>query len=329
MRFIIYGAGAVGGVIGGRLAEHGHETVLIARGSHLAAIRERGLTLISPEREVSLAIPAVEHPSEIEFRDGDVVILAMKTQDTEGALQALLLAAGQDVAIVCAQNCVENERLAARRFEHVYAVPVRLPATHLSPGVVQADSAPVSGILDVGRYPAGSDETTDAISAALERSTFSSRPDPGAVRHKYAKLLMNLGNAIDALCGPRNGARDLAGRARAEAVACYQAAGIDFASDEEDRARRGDLIRVAPVAGQQRAGGSTWQSLARGKRTLEVDYLNGEIVLLGRLHGVATPVNAALQRLANEHARAGGAAGTLIVADLEAAIEGLSMASAH
>jgi 2-dehydropantoate 2-reductase len=179
----------------------------------------------------------------------------------------------------------------------------------------------------VGRYPQGSDEVAEGVAAALAASTFSSRVEPRAMRHKYAKLLMNLGNAIDALCGPGNGARDLAARARAEAVSAYRAAGIDFASDEEDRERRGDLLKVAAVAGAARQGGSTWQSLARGKRTLEVDYLNGEIVLLGRLHGVPTPVNAALQRLANEHARAGGAAGEMSVADLEAAIARLAQAT--
>ena len=51
--------------------------------------------------------------------------------------------------------------------------------------------------------------------------------------------------------------------------------------------RRGDLLRLGPVGGRERGGGSSWQSLARGSGTIEADYLNGEIVLLGRLHGFA------------------------------------------
>ncbi len=75
------------------------------------------------------------------------------------------------------------------------------------------------------------------------------------------------------------------------------AAGIDHVTEEQDRARRGDLLRQPDVPGRSRKGSSTWQSLARGL-PLEVDHLNGEIVLLGRLHGVPTPVNEVLQRAA-------------------------------
>jgi len=320
MRYVVYGAGAVGGVIGGRLAESGHDVVLIARGAHCEAIQKYGLEIQSPAGIVTVKVPAVEHPSEIAFADGDVVILTMKTQDTDAALNDLRDAAGTRVPVVCAQNGVENERLAARRFERVYAVPVRLPATHLDPGVVQADSSPVSGILDVGCYPSGVDDVAVALSGALGASTFNSRPDPGVMRHKYQKLLMNLANAIGAVCGPGSEARDLARRARQEALVCYRAAGIDSASDEEDRARRGSLITVGRIGDKPRRGSSTWQSLARGKRSVEVDWLNGEIVLLGRLHGVPTPVNAALQRVANEMARDGRPPGSMSVGELERAV---------
>jgi 2-dehydropantoate 2-reductase len=58
-----------------------------------------------------------------------------------------------------------------------------------------------------------------------------------------------------------------------------------------------------PVHGSGHANSSSWQSLQRGTGTIETDFLNGEIVLLGRLHGIPTPVNAAVQRLANRIAR--------------------------
>ena len=88
------------------------------------------------------------------------------------------------------------------------------------------------------------------------------------------------------------------------------AAGIDHVTDAEDKARRGDWLRLAPVGNGRRPGGSTWQSLARGT-PVEVDYLNGEIVLLGRLHGVPAPVNEMLQRAAHEAAAAGAAPGSI------------------
>ncbi|MEX0782802.1 MAG: 2-dehydropantoate 2-reductase N-terminal domain-containing protein [Dehalococcoidia bacterium] len=321
MRYVIYGAGAIGGVIGGRLAQHGRDVVLIARGGHLAAIQRAGLVLESPVERVTLPIPAVGSPAEVDWREGDAVVLAMKTQDTEAALNQLALVAPASTPIVCAQNGVENERLVLRRFANVYAQAVMLPATHLEPGVVQANSgSAITGVLDTGRYPAGSDPFAERFTADLEASGFSSKPDPAVMRKKYAKLLMNLGNAYQAACADQAD-REVTTEARAEAVACYQAAGIDFASEEEDRARRGDLIRVMPIAGQRRSGGSSWQSLARGHRTIEADYLNGEIVMLGALHGVPTPVNRVLQRVANRLAAAGAAPGAMTLAELKAEID--------
>ena len=93
------------------------------------------------------------------------------------------------------------------------------------------------------------------------------------------------------------------------------AAGIDHVTDAEDKARRGDWLQLAPVGNGRRPGGSTWQSLARGT-PVEVDYLNGEIVLLGRLHGVPAPVNEMLQRAAHEAAAAGAAPGSVPAGDL-------------
>jgi 2-dehydropantoate 2-reductase len=71
-----------------------------------------------------------------------------------------------------------------------------------------------------------------------------------------------------------------------------------------------------PPAGAPRGGGSSWQSLTRGTGTIEADHLNGEIVLLGRLHGVPTPLNELLQHLANTFARERRPAGSMPVAEL-------------
>jgi 2-dehydropantoate 2-reductase len=85
-------------------------------------------------------------------------------------------------------------------------------------------------------------------------------------------------------------------------VAVLDAAGIGYASNAELRAARGHDVDFAPVAGTTYGGGSSWQSLTRGTGSIEADFLNGEIVLLGRELGVPVPVNAALQRLANRAA---------------------------
>jgi 2-dehydropantoate 2-reductase len=315
VRFVVVGAGAVGGVVGGRLAQHGHEVALVARGPHREAMAADGLLVRSPEEQVRVHPPVAGHVDELALGSGDVVLLTVKSQDTAAALPGI----PRDVPIACLQNGVANEREVLRRFEHVYAVPVMLPALHLVPGVVDASSAPTTGILDVGRYPAGVDATAEHLAEAFSASTFSSIARPDVMRFKWSKLLMNLGNALEASCGSASWGSPLFGLAMAEGRAVLDAAGIDAASDEEDAARRGDLISLRPIDGERRGGGSTWQSLQRGG-SVEVDFLNGEIVLLGRLHGVATPVNELLQRTANDLARRGGPPGSVDPAELERAL---------
>lgn len=327
MRYVVYGAGAVGGTIGGRLHAAGRDVVLIARGEHLAALQADGLLLQSPDGEQRLAVAAVASPAEARIAYDDVVILCTKTQDTEAALIELAACASRSLAVVCAQNGVENERLALRRFPHVYAMLVFLPSQHLSPGVVAAASAPIAGVLDISSHPAAApDARAASIAADLVAAGFASRATERIMDWKHRKLLSNVGNAIDALAGPDARGGDLHGEARAEALACYAAAGIVLPSEAEEMERRAAMSAPRPIPGNARDGSSSWQSLARGAGSIEADWLNGEIVLLGRLHGVPTPVNAALQRIANRFARERLAPGSLpldaLTDEVEASIEG-------
>jgi 2-dehydropantoate 2-reductase len=299
MRVIVYGAGGVGGTIGGFLHHHGHDVVLVVRGAHLDALVTRGLELRSPTATLQLGVPAVGHPNELRFGAGDVVVLTMKGQDTAAAL-ADLAAAGYRGPVVCAQNGVANERMALRRFEAVYGLCVQLPATFLEPGVVLSHSDDRAGLLDVGRYPHGTDAVAEELAAALEASGFLSEADPAVMGKKYAKLLMNLGNALDAACGRDGWRSELGERVRAEGRAVLAAAGIEVVDQDRGRMRR---VTIRPVGDEGHKGSSSWQSLARGTGSIEADWLNGEITLLGRLHGVPTPVNAMLQEVANELAR--------------------------
>ena len=319
MRCVVYGAGAIGATIGGRLHESGHGVALIARGAHGRALREHGLRLESPTGSATLAIRIVQGPDELDWDGVDLALMAMKSQDTAAAASALASAAGPDIAVVAAQNGVENERILSRWFDHVYGMCVMCPAANLEPGRVQVHSAPVSGMLDLGRYPSGVDETSQAIAAALRRSTFLSEARADIMRWKFRKLVMNLGNGVQALCGPSEWDDDLTGIVQlleAEANEVFAAAGISPVSVEEDRARRSDHLNVQPVGDKPRGGGSTWQSLQRGTGSVESDYLNGEIALLGRLHGIATPANVTVQRLAVAAARDHRPPGSLTHADL-------------
>ena len=320
MRYIIYGAGAIGGTIGARLFQHGHDVILIARGAHLKAMQENGLILKSPTETVTLPIPCVGHPSEITFRELDVALMTVKSQHSTEALEALRDSVGEDIPVICGQNGVANERMAARRFNRVYGMVVFLPAGHLEPGIVFARSKTLTGVLDVGCFPTGTDTMIEEVAATLCSSNFSSKADPRVMRYKYAKLLRNLNNALQALCGREAPSQEILDMMTQEGISCYKAAGIEYKSREEVARRRGDLIQQGLIDGKPRGGSSSWQSITRGTGSIESDYLNGEIVLLGKLYGVPTPANRVIQQLANRLARECGKAGSYSVDQIQALI---------
>ncbi len=317
MRYVIFGAGAIGGGIGGRLVQHRdrhrHDVVLIARGEHLRAMQRNGLRVRAPGEDFRVAVDAVGSPGEVDWRGDEVVLLTMKTQDTLAALEDLRASAGTDVPVVCAQNGVENERFVARRFARPYAMLVQMPAMFLEPGEVILNATGVSGVLHAGCYPSGTDATIEEVCAGLTASGFASEPTPEVMRLKHSKLFVNLGNAVQAVCGMEADSRDLHRALREETVRVYEAAGIEW-STEEFQERTRDLRRGEVFPGGQR--GSTWQSLARGSTSIETDYLNGEVILQGRLHSVPTPVNRALQDIAARVLREGSGPGTVTPEDV-------------
>ncbi|MEV6103931.1 2-dehydropantoate 2-reductase N-terminal domain-containing protein [Streptomyces sp. NPDC051940] len=317
MRYVILGAGAVGSTIGGRLHDSGHEVVLAARGRQYEALRADGLRLTLADGVRSLRIPVVGGPDELEPGGDDVLLVAVKTQDAVAALDAWAPRHGA-TPVICAQNGVEGERLALRRFAEVYGMCVWLPSVFVEPGVVAAPCAPLTGVLHLGRYGAGPDDTAHRVAGDLEKSGFAAPVVADVMRWKYAKLLSNLGNALDALTGDVSSpqAADLLARARTEGRAALQAAGIAYTPADEERAVRGDRVRPQPVEGVPKTGGSSWQSLARATGSIESDYLNGEIALLGRTHGVPTPVNDLLQREAAAAAHAGRGPASMTAAEL-------------
>ena len=306
------------GPSGARLFQSGFDVTLVARGAHGRALRS-GLVLEAPDETVTLPIPVVEDPAQVSWEadaDGDpVVLLAVKGQSTDRALEQLVVAPPA-APVVCVQNGVENERRVLRHFPNTYGICVMCPASQLRPGVVQLHSAPVSGLLDIGRFPSGLDDRGRAIADAIATTPFQSVARPDIMRWKYRKLLMNLANAVEALAGPEGRFSALAREAQREGKEALAAAGIDVASSEEDRERRGDFLQIAATSSGEWQGGSSWQSLARGAGSIEADFLNGEIVLEGALHGVPTPVNALLQRLASRAAAEGAAPGSWSLGEL-------------
>lgn len=304
MRYVIYGAGAIGATIGARLHLVEREVTLIARGAHLERLQADGLVFREPSGSRQLSIPTVGSPAEVTWHDDTVVVLAMKSQDTVAAVAQLAATAPGNVAVVCAQNGIANERNVLRCMPVVYGAHVVVSADHLEPGVVARFGVPFVGLVDIGRFPGGEnaddgtgDVVGEGIAGDLTAGGFRSAVDHQIMAAKARKLHYNLGNAVSALIGPGDVGQTLTGLAREEADAVFAAAGIAMTSPEADRARREGLTS-APADGVARVGGSTMQSLLRGAGAIETDYLNGEIVVLGRIHGVPTPVNEVLQRQA-------------------------------
>ena len=321
MRVIIYGAGGIGGVIGAQLFKADQEVVLIARGPHLEKVQKDGLHYETPNGTDILPLTAVGHPSVIDFRDDDVVLLTMKAQHTLDALDTLRAVTGENIPVICGQNGVANERMALRRFRHVYGMLIYLPSTFLEPGTIQTTSAKTIGVLDTGVFPNGVDDRVETLMAMLQEANFSARPTADIMRWKYGKLMINLGNALNALAPRNDEANPVRELLRAECRAVYAAAGIAYTEEDEITARRGDLMKAGKINGVGRQGDSSWQGLMRGNRDIEADYLNGEIIMLGRLHGVPTPANEVVLRLANRMAREGIAPQSMSAVDLLHQIE--------
>ena len=318
-RYVVLGAGAVGGVVGARLELAGFPVALVARGEHLARLRADGLTLETPTGTEVLDVHVAARPGDLAWAGPTVVLLAVKSQQTTAALDDLAAHAPPETPVVCLQNGVANEAAVLRRFENTYGICVMLPSGHVAPGRVVQRCHPVPGILDVGRYPGGVDDTCEQVSEDLRRAGFASVPRPDIMAWKHRKLLMNLGNAVQAAFAPGDATDRLLELVRDEGEAALAAAGIPVVTAEQDRERRGDLLQVGERHPDIR-GGSTWQSVARGTGDVETDYLTGEVVLLGRLHGVPTPANAAVQHATRRLVAARGPVASLDAAEVLATL---------
>lgn len=321
MRVVIYGVGAIGGVVAAALARSGADIIGIARGAQLDAIRKRGLTLRTPTARFTARFDCVTSPAEIEFRSDDAILLAMKSQDTPKALDALAAAGVSEQPIFCLQNGVANERMASERFSNIHGITVLLPATFTKPGRVTSFTAPKFGLFEIGCYPVGSDTADEALAARLDAANFAAFVTPDVMAGKYGKLLLNLTNILQAATGSKDATGNLSKRIRAEATAVYQKAGIAWRDVGGDDPRRAELAKFKKPRWTRYVGGSTTQSFLRGLGSVETDYFNGEIVALGEKHGIPVPLNRGLVALGQEMLRRGTRPGSMSLAEVEAILD--------
>lgn len=314
-RYVIVGAGAVGSAIGGLLTRAGSRVVCVARPANAAALR-KGLVLNLDGRKITVRADAVTDIRELNPEDSDIVVITTKSQMTESIVQQLSGVYDNKVRVVCMQNGIRNEVIARRRFENVYAGLVFFSAVQFEPASI---SLPQGLTVALGCYPEGVDDIARQFCDELTRSGFNAVCSQYVMAMKWGKLVANLNNATHAITDywlERGMAevemRTLMFEVREEGLRVLDAAGIAV----EPPAGEPSPIRIrkmteklklppdpsrnaADVPEEQRTYASMWQDLVLGRPSSEADFLNGEIVALGRKLGIPTPYNSALLEIVN------------------------------
>lgn len=326
-RYVIIGAGAVGTSLAAEFESAGIAYALIGRGEQVRHIQAHGLTYRRPSgtRLIRLNVFDAQEPPGL--TDDDILVLAVKAQDVEAAtafwahrpVAGSPETAGHRLPLVTLQNGLAAEALASRRFAHVYGASILTPARFTETGTVVCGGSPQVGALVLGIYPTGTDKIAEAIGADLARANYLVEVRDDVLRWKAAKLVYNVGNVLEVFDGTAEAIRTFGDALSQEAIRVLTAAGYEIAEQSERQVSLAGWGR-APDSGIEAGQQSTWQSFVRGVPS-EVDYLNGEIVQLGRRHGLATPYNLAVQQAAARLAFVRGRPGSISLDEVRAIVE--------
>ena len=315
-RYIVFGAGAIGSILGAALHRSGQDVVLVGRGSHVQAIRKEGLRLMSEGVPRRIKVSATEDLRAIKPRPNDVLLLTVKSQDTEAAAKQLSGIYGPRTSIVSLQNAVRNEEILATQFQQVYGGLVEFSGNYLSAGLVEHTR---NNLMAVGKYPEGVDLVAERITADLVAAGFRVECHPQVMNLKWWKLLLNVNNALLALLGYwlQKAYSDpdiypLMADVMGESLSVLRKAnlhpqaphGLPPIEATIENLRNGGFACEYDLPVERRTYPSTWQDLRLRRQATEVDFLNGEIVRLGNNLGVPTPLNSILVdliHLAVEH----------------------------
>ena len=308
MRIAIMGAGAVGGYFGARLARGGAEVVFIARGAHLAAMRERGLVIESPWEPIVIPkVEATDDPASV--GSVDVVLFSVKLWDTEAAARMLAPMMAPATAVVSLQNGVQKDDVlrAVLGEAAVMGGVTYLATTIARPGVI-AQTGSVQRIV-FGEYDGRRSERAAALLAACGRGGIDAELSSNIRRAIWEKFVF-----LVALSGATTAMRATLGRIREnprsraflldlmrEAVAVGRALGVDLPEDyAQERLAFADTLPPDMSS-------SMYHDLERGQR-LELGWLSGAVRELGERMRVPTPANRAVNDILLLHAQGRGAA---------------------
>lgn len=288
MKIAVMGAGAIGGYIGARLASAGAEVTFIARGPHLTAIRARGLTILSPLGDLSIA-PAAATDDPAAVGPVGAVLLGTKLYDVEAAARVIGPMLGHETAVVCLQNGVDATDIVARLHgrPHVVGGVVVINGEIVAPGVIRHNALNrlTVGELD-GRESARLARLV-ALANAAGIEAASSRDIRLEIWRKFLVLApMAALSAMTRVALARVRAHEetwrLAAQGMREVVAVAQAQGVGLTEADV----RGALTFVESMPATWRA--SLAVDLEQGRR-LEIDWLAGAVCRLGQAAGIETP----------------------------------------
>jgi len=316
MKIAVIGAGAIGSVIGGLLSEAGEDVTLIGRKLHVDAIKQNGLLLDGSSGKMVIHVKAAEY---LDFRP-DLILLTVKSQDVQSSVREIKPYTS-GVPLITMQNGVQSDDLVADVLgrENIISSVVILNGLYLEPGKVSF-SAPSKTALLIGEPFDTNGNRLESLSALLNKALPTDVSEDIRGAH-WTKLLWNLNTGVMAITclsmqegNQYHQIRELNINLMKEGLEVIALAGIKTAPIpgmplslveieamvkmplSESSAMMKDSARSL---GELPLLGSILQSIKRGKNT-EVDYLNGEIVNLGKKNGIPTPVNSLIIELVHQ-----------------------------
>jgi 2-dehydropantoate 2-reductase len=292
MRFIVIGAGGVGGCFGGELARAGHDVTMFARGAHLEAMRINGLTVRVPDGSFVARVNATDDIAELP--EADVAVVAVKSYslaDIVPAVRAAALRGAHVVPLLNGVTAADDLIAGGVPRDNVLGGIARVSAARVAPGVVERRSGFQSMV--VGELSGPVTPRVSAIADVFRDANIEARPSGSMEVELWQKFVFI--TAMAAVCGlsrssigpvrEARGGRRLVERAVSEVVAVGRASGVEL---PEDEAARTSAYIIDTLPGDMKP--SFLLDLQAGGDT-ELMTLSGTVARLAGEHGIECPIH--------------------------------------
>jgi 2-dehydropantoate 2-reductase len=296
MQVVVYGAGALGSVLGGMLAQHKHDVRLVCRPPHAEAINRDGLKIRSATGDYVVKPRAATSIPPGELGEDAFVFVTVKSQHTGEAAARLAEAVPASTPVVSFQNGTGNEDILLERFDNVYGGVCRMTCQMLQPGHASFRRL---GRIVVGRYPKGSDARARALGKAFADAGFDASVSRNVGADKWLKVAVNAQSVFNAVVDTRdhdaNEFSELKARILEETRSVFRAAKIRARSGDGKDPSVEEMIAELrrPRAPRAQHGikvhNSVWQDLYLKRESIESPLFHEMIIGLAREHGLKVP----------------------------------------